>query len=324
MRCFPLILKRRLLSPAFIVLLLVCLTAIPFISSLGGDTGFPPAGFFAEGDDGVSLILSERFENLGYTPYEDYDELCEDVLSGRLDCGVFIPENISSLFERGKAPYGEIFASSSASRLSLRRAETLAVFFSEKAAYTCYASLEGAFELSEVREVYEERLRGEKAFSFDIETSSGGAPADTDRPYRLALLGGCSFLLLFSFFGLCSPAAADIKTMARRLSGRKLVSELVLPELLSVILLSLLVSSLSALLCGLPELILPFGLYSLALIIPAMALFLIRPSLAAVYCILCFFAAPAVCPVFTDIALSLPVVAKLRLFLASCWLWAMI
>ena len=51
MKTLIVILKRRLLSPAFIVLFIISVFAVPFISSLGGDTLFPPAGFFLEGDD---------------------------------------------------------------------------------------------------------------------------------------------------------------------------------------------------------------------------------------------------------------------------------
>ncbi len=315
---------KRAVSPVFLCLLLLTALLPPLAGAAGTTVRIPPAGCcFEDPADPDAQRLSAYLEKEGFIVCSDEAELRNAVDYGLLDAGVIIPAGLSE--KLASFPENELltFISSPSSLLpALWQGHAAAALFAVYAPYLTEDALSGSgLSREEIFRAYHDRLdRG--LFTFRLESTEGSLiPAD-DRGTRF-FTGALSLMLFITAVcGIFLPVTAGTKQLAARITGRAAFRSYYLPAVL-VRLLLLLTAGITALLLGGQPRLLPALLLFLPLLALAAALTAHIPGDNTALIITAFLVilSLALCPIFTDLSLFLPVLGKLRLLLPPYWLW---
>lgn len=325
MKMLSFTLKRTLLRPAFLILLVVCAAAIALSASKTAVGSVPPAGVVDLADSVQSRRMVAYLEEQGFVCGTDSGVMYEQVRQGELDCAAILPADFSRRLEQGQLEGCIRFISAPASYSpDLYKNHVAAAVFREYAPYLTAQMFEGtAVTQEKVLAQYEGMFADGYAFSFEVLTADGGAVPEDARTRSLTT--GAAALLLFA---LILTAGADLMNASfrdtlGRLGWRNTLAAVVLPGVLLRALCDLLAGAVGLLLAGMPELLPALIGYTLLLTAVGLLLAAVLPDVRYLYILLplLLIFSLALCPVFTDAALVMPALARVRLFLPTYWLW---
>lgn len=318
-------LKRILLRPTFLILLVVCAAAIALSATKTAVGSVPPAGVVDLADSVQSRRMVAYLEEQGFICGTDAEAMREQVRQGELDCAVILPADFSQRLEQGKLEECIRFISAPASYSpDLYKNHVAAAVFREYAPYLTAQMFEGTpVTQEEVLAQYEGMFADGYAFSFEMLTADGGAVPEDTRARSLTM--GAAALLLFA---LILTAGADLMSASfrdalGRLGWSKTLAAVVLPGVLLRALCALLAGAVGLLLAGMPELLPALIGYTLLLTAVSLLLAAVLPDVKYLYILLplLLIFSLALCPVFTDVTLVVPALARVRLCLPPYWLW---
>lgn len=285
----------------------------------------PSAGFYMEARDPASARVAEYLLNNGFVAVEEKGAIAELVRLGELDCGAEFPDDFGSRVAEGSLEECITFYTSPSSfSPGLYQNHVAAAVFREYAPHMTSTLFKGtAVAPEEVVAEYEAMFAKGYAFSFDVETVSGGVEPENVKARALAV-GASAILLCTVLFVLCAEIVeSSFKTVLPRIGWKKSVAAVLIPETVLNTLLAAAACGTGMFAAGLPELVLPVVLHSLLLSGTGMILVAVLQSAKRVYALLpiLVIGSVALCPIYTDAALVIPAVAMLRKMLPAYWLW---
>ena len=312
--------KRVVKNTSFLILLLIYIIAI-FAASLEGAQGEYPQAGVCGGDNGAAhrRIVTHLTEN-GFIWFEDEEEMLRQVENGMLDCAVVLPDDLSRRLAAGEMDGCARFVTSPLSLIPERyRGHVSAALFREFAPYITASALADAGIAQEVvLAEYEKMFAQGYVFSFEISTMDGAYHPEKKEN---TLVMGTAALLMFALL-LGNRAADDQTGLLRRLGVKEMLLSVILPQELVYAGAAAVAGSVGLVLAGELQWIVPLWIY--ALLLCALRIFLSafaedreRKILVAVALLLSL----ALCPVFVDLTLLLPMLAVLRAMLAPYWFW---
>ncbi len=317
--------KRLLAAPRFALFLLLVLLMPCLAQRAAADVAAPAPVFAADGkEDADASRIASYLEEAGFVRLPDEAAVRSAVASGRADAGVIIPGEASQALTTGQLSGLLRFIKSPNSLLpDLWQEHAAAALFTVYAPYIMADALDGSgISEEESSAEYYKSLEAEKLFRFEILTEKGRLNAANDRQSRFFL--GMLSLLLFTavYYGAAEPLITEARALSARIGRKRAVQSLLLPGALIRGGLLYLSAAGAALLCGWPSLLLPLLCYIPLLFVFGLLLELLPGrSWQGLFCLLLLLASLALCPIYTDLSLIVPVLAKVRLFLPTYWLW---
>lgn len=320
--------KRLLVTPWFSVFLLLVLIAPVFARRAAADVAVPsPVYAVSEEADADAARLSALLDEAGFVRRESAEAVYEAVAAGDADAGLILPGRLSaSLREGSTGSLIRFIKSPNALLPDLWQEHAAAALFSVYAPYIMADALDGSgLSEEEILHAYYENIGAGTLFSFEILNEKGRVNAFTDRQERF-FTGAISLLLFASvFYVAAEPLYDETRRLAARTGKKKAVQNLLLPGALVRSLLFWLAASAAALICGRPDIVLPLLLYILLLLIFGLILkALPGQNWQGLFCLFLLLTSLAVCPIYTDLSLIIPLLARLRVFLPPYWLWMMV
>ena len=317
---------RSIRSVSFISILIILITVIPLFA-IAADTISPTlAGFVCEemDDSSVQKIRAYLLDN-GFIELDNVDELYSEVADGNLDCGVVVPAGIQSRLRTGDLDGLLLFIDSpTALRSDLWREFAAAAVYSVYAPYiTADILADSGIELDEVLEVYDHMMASGYLFTFEIETVSGASEPEQIRKTQFTLLASAVLIFIGVIFGVCIPVVSDLNTMIMRIGARRTIKYLFIPQVIIRNLLIWLAGGIGVWITGFMSHIPMLGIYIILINCAGfILLFIFRgKTWLQIYTTLICIATVALCPIFIDIALFVPVVGYLRQLCPTYWLW---
>ena len=318
-------LKHALKTPLFILFLLMILLLPPVFYGIGAQEGSPRAAYGLEDTaDPDAGKMAGHLKKAGMIPYTDLEQMRQDVAAGRLDAALLIPAGISSRLEKNDiAGILTLYTNPAALLPDLWQNHSAAALFAVYAPYISSSILkEGGVTQEEMMNAYDSAMEDKKLFTFQITSTDGAALKDNSRAQRF-FLGTLSLLLFLSvFYGIGAPLKEASPRTMPRIGRRAALAHLFGPGLLLRSLGMTAAAAGACLLASENKYILPAVLYICLLLLVTCLLLMIpneRHSELAVLFITLY--SLALCPLYIDFSLLLPVLGKLRLLLPPYWLW---
>ncbi|MBR6270956.1 MAG: hypothetical protein IKR26_02225 [Lachnospiraceae bacterium] len=318
-------LKKTVLSPVFIIFLVIIMLLPPFLGLAGQNTGLRPAGFAFEGrpdDEGVRL--AGYLQESGFVEYDSTEKLSDDVECGNLDAGVIIPQNLTERLSSGGYEESLTFVCSPVSDFpELRKGQVVSALYAVYAPYISAKILEEyGIDRNEPAETYHSLMSGDRLYTFELSTVDGAMVLENNRSDRFFLFGLSLLLFLCSWFCIASPLCSDSRRLTDRISYRRAFLAVYVPGAAVRALIIWGASAVACLIAGKAGFILPTGVYMTALTVFCAFLSLVPGSnLKTALVFLLATSSTALCPLFIDITLSIPAVSFLRPLAPPFWLW---
>ncbi|MBR6704661.1 MAG: hypothetical protein IKI82_04455 [Lachnospiraceae bacterium] len=318
-------LKKTVRTPVYWIFLAAVLLLPPFFYSLGRQTKTPPAGCYLESaDDAEAAQVAAYLEESGFLPYASREELRADVENGTLDAGVEIPADLSERLKQGRFEECLTFVVSPTSSFpDLWKEHAVSALFAVCAPYISAAILEEAgIPQEKMFEAYWTRMDAGKLFTFRLSTRDGALVVSEDRSHRFFLFALSLLLFLSSWFCTAAPLAESVLGLAPRIGRGKAFTSLYLPGLLVRLAGLFAAAAAACLIAGEGKLILPAGAYLLLLQLFSLLLAML-PGESWKHTLIFFLAifSLALCPVYLDLSLLLPLLKGLRRLAPPFWLW---
>ncbi len=310
--------------PIFAVLLAALMILCPLISTR---SEIPPAACYVPGSDEESVRVTEKLAALGYVTVSSADELLTGVSRGRYDCGVILSDDLGGRIRAGETESLGTFVSSPLSaKPDLSRDAAAAILYAEAAPYLSAAFLDGTGTTADdVNEHYRAMMDEGHRFTLDLVTVDG---AEIPESGKIALVRGALALLVFAaaMFSASRMRASNASSLADRVGVRAVVFRVLLPETLIRALLWIIGALVGLGIARLFGLSTDVPLYAAALYILAVTFFGVIAAclLGRILPLVTFFAvlaSLAVCPIYTDLTLTLAWMRPLRLLFPPYWLW---
>ena len=324
--------KRCFHSISFPLMILMMILVLPLTAGLGQVSEQLPAGVVdLDGSVLSERIVAELAKN-GFVRYEAEAALTEAVGTGEADCGIILPEGLSSMMEQGILGKNiRVICSAQSMAKDMYLGHVSATLFAELAPYITAKELE-AFEIpsDEVLEEYHEMLAGGYTFSFELLTEAG-LPAPENVHAESLMLGVTAVLLYIAIsMTVAELVHKDVKSVALRIGQKQALCSVLLPGI-TVRLGLLCLATVAGLLFSEPvtegfqetTLLVPALLYSLLIAGLSVGLALLCSDSRVLYLLLfvVLIAAVVICPIYIDIAVVSPVLGKIRNLIPVYWLW---
>jgi len=324
--------KRCLHSISFLIMIGIIIVVLPFAAGLGKVSGQLPAGVVDMDKSVLSQrIVTELSEN-GFVYYTDEEALTDAIGDGKADCGVVLPKGLSSLMEQGALGNNiRVICSAQSMAKDMYLGHVSAALFAELAPYITAKELEPLdIPMETVLKEYHTMLAEGYAFSFEILTEAG-LPVPENVHAESLMLGVTAILLYIAI----SMTVADVvhkdgSSVKGRIGKKQVICRVVLPGI-TLRLCLLWIATAAGLLLSEPvtdgfeelTLLVPALVYSLLIVGFSLIVALLCPDSRALYLLLfvVLIAAVVICPIYIDIAIVSPVLAKLRNLIPVYWLW---
>ncbi|MBO4839357.1 MAG: hypothetical protein J5493_08335 [Lachnospiraceae bacterium] len=318
-------LKKTLRTPLYWIFVLGILLLPPFFYHVGRHTAAPPSAYYMENpQDPDSALVAGYLDRAGFVSYPSEEALRRDVERGELEGGVLIPDDLTDRLTRGDYKGSLYFLISATSLLpDLWQNHTSAALLAVYAPYISARYLEeGGITLEEMKEAYQEMIQTGQLFHFVITARDGRAIPDTARSRRF-FLGALSLLLfLGSYFCISAPLAETAAQQSLRIGRGRAFRTLYVPGVL-LRGLGLAAAALGAcLISGERGFVLPAAGALAAMLLFHLLLGLL-PGRSWKDLLIIFIAlfSLAIAPMYLDLSLLVPAIAKVRFLLPPCWVW---
>ena len=317
-------LKKAFRSPVLWVFLLALLILPGAFYHLGEESTPRPAAFYAEdpSDENVAR-MSAYLQDAGFLPYDDPQQMREDVENESLDAALLIPKDLTTRLQTGDCQEILVFYQNTGSLYpDLWRGHAITALFSVYAPYISSDILEQEGLLPEdMHTSYWSKMEQGRLFRFRFTQQDGAPLPESNRSLRLYLFAVSCLLFPTCCFGIAFPMAQQQRLMAKRLEKETSLRTLYLPGLAvrSVLLFTILL--LAPLGAGLrPEggLLLSMPLTLLAAVVLS---WIPEENLRTVVVLFISLFSMALMPVYVDMALLFPLADKLRWLLPPCLPW---
>lgn len=324
--------KRCFHSISFPFMIFMIILVLPLTAGLGQVSEQLPAGVVdLDGSVLSKRIVAELAKN-GFVCYEAEEGLKEAVGTGKADCGIILPEGLSSMMEQGILGKNiRVICSAQSMAKDMYLGHVSAALFAELAPYITAKELE-AFEIpsDEVLKEYHEMLAGGYTFSFELLTAAG-LPAPENVHAESLMLGVTAVLLYIAIsMTVAELVHKDVKSVALRIGRKQALCSVLLPGI-TVRLGFLCLATVAGLLFSEPV---TEGFQETTLLVPVLLYSLLIAGLSVVLALLCsdsrvlylllfvvLIAAVVICPIYIDIAVVSPVLGKIRNLIPVYWLW---
>ncbi len=318
-------LKRTLRTPLYFLFLLAVTLLPPLFYHLGRTTDYPPAGYYAEeASDPASAQVIAYLEEAGFLAYPSEEALTEAVARNEVDAGVTIPAGLTEILQTNRYQKILRFLTSPTSAFpDLWREHACTAVFAVYAPYMSADLLKDAgITEEEMLDCYQTLMAQGRLFSFTLSTRTGRLIPDLDRSRRF-FLGAVSLLLFLSvYFCVSAPLMDSVRALSPRIGRGRALMNLYLPGLVLRILGLFGAAAAACLIAGETDYIRPVGLYLLTLVLFHFLLCLLPgDNWKDVFLFFLTVFALALCPIYMDFSLLLPILGKLRLALPPFWLW---
>jgi len=324
--------KRCFHSISFPLMILMMILVLPLTAGLGQVSEQLPAGVVdLDGSVLSKRIVAELAKN-GFVCYEGEAVLTEAVGTGEADCGIILPEGLSSMMEQGILGKNiRVICSAQSMAKDMYLGQVSATLFAELAPYITAKELE-PFDIptEAVLEEYHAMLADGYAFSFELLTETG-LPAPENVHAESLMLGVTAVLLYIAIsMTVAELVHKDVKSVALRIGRKQAVCRVLIPGVTLRLCLLWLATAAGLLLSepvtdGFQEttLILPALAYSLLITGFSLILALCCPDSRVLYLLLfvVLIASVVICPIYIDIAVVSPVIEKIRNLIPVYWLW---
>lgn len=325
---------KRVLRDGSFLLILLLLLLIPFFAEKAGhDVKTPPYGFFCgfEGED--ASLLEQELIRSGFTAYSSEAELRAAVRDRTADCGIVFPDNFDILLRTGRTDGAVSLILSPESLFpELARIQTVSVITYLYAPYVSAEEIRSAAgeicpsaavpEPESIRNAYYEMTGAGSVFRLEILSADGFYQAEQIRSHNL-FKGTAGILILLSLWiGCCRPCAFHARLMAGRLGRKKAFLHILLPETAVRFLMILMTAAACCMVSEETSMILPVILYSLITVMSGTVLAAFLPdAVLLVLTVFLMILTLGICPVFADLAPSIPAISTLRYGLLPYLLW---
>ena len=317
--------KRSIRDLPFVILL-CAIIIIPLLGYKAGENiKTPPFGFVCESQSDDGIRLCSELANAGFVRCETEETLINEIMAGRIDCGIVIDENIADRL----AAYDtdgliKLITSPETLMPELCRAEAVSALSLVYSPYITYDSLDGVVDINTVKDTYYTMVDTGALFGFDIETSEGTAPEDSTRSKNLFL--GCFAIIVFitSFIAVARPVKKSYDGMKKRLGKWSAFARVLLPEFLIRTVMMLIAAFFSCLLIkGATTEILPAAvIYTILVNVAGLFVSMILPETPVIIItVFVSILSLGLCPVFTDLSQLLPIIGKIRYVLLPYYMW---
>ena len=324
--------KRCFHSISFPLMIVIMILVLPLTAGLGRVSEQLPAGVVDMDGSALSQrIVAELIEN-GFVCFDDVYVLTEAVGNGKADCGVILPEGLTSMMEQGTIGKEiQVICSAQSMAKDMYLGHVSAALFAELAPFITAKELE-AYDIpvAAVLEEYHTMLAGGYAFLFEILTEDG-IPAPENVHARSLMLGVTAVLLYIAIsMTVAELVHKDVKSVAHRIGKKQAFCRVLLPGLI-LRLCFLWIAAVAGLLISEPitdgfnetTLIVPALLYGLLICVLSLVLAMLCSDSRVLYLLLfvVLIAAVVLCPIYIDIAVISPALEKLRNLIPIYWLW---
>lgn len=322
---FVFALKRLVRRPLFVGMLVIYVIAVAFAGNVGKEIRLPPAGVFDGSKSEESGRIVSYLTANGFVACESPEAMIELVGKGQLDCGVIIPENLVALMAQNDLDGQISWVVSPTSYVpELYKDHAAAAIFREHAPFITAKLFDGTEVPQEkVFQEYEKMFADGYAFSFDDIVMDGGMNAETAN--QRALVTGVSAILLCAIiFAFCADIAdTSFREVVCRIGLAKAITVTVIPGLIVRMILAACAGGVALLLADASDLIVPLLIYIVLLTGVAVMLSGLLRNVRLIYTLLSVVVAGSValCPIYTDLALTSPVLAAVRYFFPPYWMW---
>lgn len=320
-------LKRALRDRVFLLFLAALLILPPLCAAAGRNTAPPEAGYVCLDSGEEALAICRSLEEFGFLPFTEEAALVDAVSRGGADCGVILPEGLSSRLRRGELAQALTFVDSPSSLLApLRRAQASAALYAVFAPSCTVEALTGTdISPEEIYAAYGERMAQGKLFSFTVQTTTGTAGKPEDRAARCCRLVLGVLLLAAGYFAAAVPAWEDRQPVELRFGKKRAFFTVFFPAMIVRLCILWFFAAAGAWIAGSGQELFPLLAYIGTLAVPVSALAFLpgKNWKGALVALLCLLSLP-LCPVFVDLTLFLPIIAKLRMLLPPWWLWCLV
>ena len=328
MRWIGIALRRLLRDGAFLAALLLCALVLAFAPAAGASTAYPPAGFFDADGGKTARRLGDLLSEAGLVRCDSEKELLDGIATGKLDCGILIPEGLEDCLRQreGKEALTLVTAPSSAMAQAHRFTAAAALFRLTASRISGDFLRKEGLTQAEVDAAYEGMLARGLSFSFRVSSVSVTVEGGRARGLTLGALAVLLFLLVT--IPLLLPAREGLRRGALSLGLRRaLVCEL-LPLALVRAAAALLAAGIGLCAAGAmgadfaPGLFGAAAVYVLLLVDLTFLLAALLPTaVSRALLALMTVAGLALSPLYTDLAALLPRLRPLRLLTPIPWMW---
>ncbi len=315
-------LKRTLRRwPVLLLLLLAPIAAV----YLSGTQSTPPAGLYMPEDSPISSRVAQHLLDHGYILCDDPETMRERVRLGELDCGAVFPEDFSHRVVHGQLDECIRFYQSPGSYTpELYQSHITAAVFKEYTPYLTAKAFQGtAVTTQDVVAEYEAMFASGPAFSFDVVIGDATTAPEDIRARSLAM-GATAILLCAVVLAFCIEILErSFRPMLVRLGLRRCITSVLLPEIFCTTIEVALFSAAGLSLAGFSNLVLSGLIYTVLLTGFGLFFSTLFPNTKTAYVVLplMVIGSAALCPIYTDPALLIPVVEHVRRLLPAYWLW---
>jgi len=326
---------KRVFKDVSFIAMLAAIIVIAFLAYKAGENiKTPPYGFtcLATGPDAQRIC--EEFESAGFVACTSPDQLREEISAAHLDCGIIVNEEIDRL--QDVVTTGDsiddinlegaltIVTSPETLLPELCRVQAVSVLTSIYAPYVTYDALKDVVDYDTVKTTYDEMLKEGALFSFEIESAEGTLVVNEARSRNL--FKGALAILIFiaAWLGCCRPAYRHARDIEKRLSFKRAVPRVMLPEIIVRGVLILVIGVLTCLVARQTDIILTTMAYTcIAVAIGIIAVFILPDAWLLVVTVFVMILSLGLCPMFTDLAEFLPTLATIRKFLIPYLMWVL-
>lgn len=325
-------LKRAFRSAYFLVMLAFLAVAAYFAPAIGADEGLKPAALCNCDSSEISSRIAEYLIENGYELCSDEEMLLDGIESGTYDCGAVIPNGFGDLVASGNADGAISFVVTPVSYApDIYKNHIAAAVYKECAPYiTADALKDTVITFDDVYEKYSGMTEDGALFSFKEQLADGDVAYEQEREKTYILATASFMILALMLYSASDVFASDVMTLAPRIGSWKAVLLAVMPDIsvraLAVVAAYAVSAFVRQLICGddISVTLLPavcvYVILSCVFGIFAVTVLADRTRISA--CVFYLFVLSLVlCPIYFDAALVLPVMAKIRMFMPTYWLW---
>lgn len=333
LKFFLIALKRMIKMPSYFICLICLFGAILFSSLVGQNTGNPQAGVVNCDSSEEAKILMKQLVEKSYVPCNDEEELRQRVEQGELNCGLIIKQGLEKRMQAGDIKGALVFVSSPLTYMpEIYLGYAQSSLFSQYVPYLTSELLKDTgLTFDEVKMEYDNMINAGLLFEFDIQNIDGDTISTKHSKANGLLMSAISvFVFMVLFTSSVFIIHKDVRPMIARIGERDATKYILLPSVIIQMLLCILCAVLP--LCILifykgqvfaVELILPAILYAVVITqIGLLIASLLRDS-RDMYLLLPFLllGTLALCPIFTDISIFIPIIRGMRVFIPTYWFW---
>ncbi len=329
---FYLALVRTVRTVYFPVILTVLALAVYFAPALGGEESIRPAAICDLDGSEISSRVANTLRDYGFEICESEAEMRELIVSGRYDCGAVLPRGFGERLSESDLEEAVDFIITPTSYADdMYKNYVAAAVYTEFAPYITYDALrETELTMGDVRKAYRDRLDKGLLFSFDIESTEEGVSVSAERPRTYTLAAVAFLVFAIITYTVSDELKGDVASISGRIGTGRVMILSVIPTLAVRVAFLLFAYGIAAYLRRalegdgiLVELFLAVACYTVSVLAFALLLAALvgdsgRIEIVSFYILILSL---ILCPVYMDLTVLLPVLAKIRLGAPLYWMW---